>query len=60
MTMRKDPIVEEVRKIREEHSARFNHDMDAIYKDLKRLEQESGRKYVDFSRRPDQETRKTG
>ena len=58
--MWKDPIVEEVRKIREEHAARFNYDLDAIYNDLKRLQQESGREYVDFSRKPDQEARKTG
>lgn len=32
----------------------------AIYNDLKRLQQESGREYVDLSRKPGQETRKTG
>jgi hypothetical protein len=37
-----DPIVEEVRKIREEHAARFNDDVHAIFEDLKRLEKESG------------------
>lgn len=35
-----DPIVEEVRKLREEHAARFNYDVDAIFEDLKRLERE--------------------
>lgn len=37
-----DPIVEEVRKLREEHAARFNYDVDAIFEDLKRLESDSG------------------
>jgi hypothetical protein len=37
-----DPIVEEVRKQREEHAARFNYDADAIFEDLKRVERESG------------------
>jgi hypothetical protein len=37
-----DPIVEEVRKLREEHAARFNYDVDAIFEDLQRLERESG------------------
>jgi hypothetical protein len=37
-----DPIVEEVRKLREEHAARFDYDVDAIFEDLKRLERESG------------------
>lgn len=36
----KDPIVEEVRKLREEHAARLNYDVDAIFEDLKRLERE--------------------
>jgi hypothetical protein len=32
------PIVEEVRKVREEHAARFNYDVDAIFEDLKKIE----------------------
>lgn len=51
--MWEDPIVEEIRKVREEHAARFNYDLDAIYQDLRRIQQESGREYVDFSRKPD-------
>lgn len=46
--MQKDPIVEEIRKIREEHSAKYNHDLRAIYKDLKEQEYTSGRRYVKF------------
>jgi hypothetical protein len=37
-----DPIVEEVRKLREEHAARFNYDVGAIFEDLKRVEGERG------------------
>ena len=37
-----DPIVEEIRKIREEHAARFNYDLDAIYEDCKKSERELG------------------
>src|SRR5215468_6383409 len=33
--MWKDPIVEEVRKIRERHAAKFKYDLDAICRDLK-------------------------
>ena len=36
--MWKDPIVEEVRKIREAHARKFNYDLQAIYKDLKKRE----------------------
>ena len=46
--MQKDPIVEEIRKIREEHSAKFNHDLRAIYKDLKEQERTSGRRYMKY------------
>jgi len=47
----KDPIVEEVRRIREEHAARFNYDVDAIYNDLKRLAAESKHPRVSFGPR---------
>ena len=35
-----DPIVEEVWKLRDDHAARFNYDVDAIFADLKRIERE--------------------
>ncbi len=44
--MYKDPIVEDVRKAREEYSAKFNHDLEAIYKDLKRQEKQSTREIL--------------
>jgi hypothetical protein len=37
-----DPIVEEVRKIREAHAAKFDYDLRAIYQDLKDREKQSG------------------
>lgn len=44
--MYEDPIVEELRAIRREHVRRFNCDPQAIFKDLKRQEAESGRVFV--------------
>lgn len=44
--MWKDPIVEEVRKSRQKHAARFGHDLMAIYNDLKNTEKLGGRKVV--------------
>jgi hypothetical protein len=41
-----DPIVAEVRKIRQAHAAKFNYNLDAIYKDLKSKETRSKRKVV--------------
>lgn len=51
-----DPIVEEVRRIREEHSARFGHDLKRIYQDLKEQERKSGREYVSYPPRPAEPT----
>jgi hypothetical protein len=46
-----DPIVEEVRRIRQEHAAMFNYDLDAIFADIKARQEASGRKYVRFPRK---------
>ena len=43
-----DPIVEETRRVRRAHAARFGNDLAAIVADLRRLERESGRTYVSF------------
>lgn len=34
-----DPVVQEVRRVRHEHAASFNYDLDAIVADLKRTEE---------------------
>jgi len=47
--MWKDPIVEEVRKVREAHAALFDYNLDAIYRDLKEQESKSGRKFTSYS-----------
>ncbi len=44
--MWEDPIVQEIRSIREAHSNRFNNDLQAIYQDLKEQENKSKRKFV--------------
>jgi len=41
-----DVIVEETRKAREGHVVRFNYDLEAIYEDLKKQEQQGGRNVV--------------
>ena len=46
--MWKDEIVEEVRRIREENAAKFNHDIDAIVADARARQLASGRKTVSF------------
>ena len=44
--MWKDPIVEEIRRVRHAHAARFNYDLDAIVEDLREQQRRSGRKIV--------------
>ncbi len=41
-----NPIVEEVRKVRDAYARQFNYDLDAIYRDLKDKERKSGRRVV--------------
>ena len=57
-----DPIVDEVRRVREAHAARFNYDLDAIFQDIKERERENGLEFVRGVARqpvPDQTPRPT-
>ena len=52
-----DPIVDEVRQVRDKHAAMFNYDLDAIFQDIKEQEKKSGLKFVSYPPRrtePDQ------
>lgn len=42
-----DPIVDEVRRVRDAHAARFNYDLRAIFLDIKNRENERGLHFVD-------------
>jgi len=44
--MWEDEIVEEVRKARDEYAAKFNHNLDAIYEDIKKQEKQTKHKVV--------------
>ena len=43
-----DPIIAEIRAIRDEHAARFNYDVKAIFRDILARQKTSGRKYVRY------------
>ncbi len=45
--MNDDPLVDEVRRIRDAHAARFNYDLHAIFLDIKKRENERGLHFVD-------------
>ncbi|MEX0612892.1 MAG: hypothetical protein WD738_01770 [Pirellulales bacterium] len=47
--MWQDPIVEEVRRYREQYAARFNNDLKAICRDLRERQQKSIHKVVSLS-----------
>ena len=49
--MWKDPIVEEIRAVREQHAAQFNYDLSLMAKDLLRNREQAkqqGRKFVSY------------
>ena len=46
--MFEDPIVEDIRRVRRAHASQFDNDLATIVADLRRLERESGRSYVNF------------
>lgn len=46
--MWKDPIVKQVRKVREEHAAKFNFDIKAIIEDARKRQVASQHKVVSF------------
>jgi hypothetical protein len=46
-----DPIVDEIRQIRQAYAAKFNNDLHAICEDLRRQERESGREFRTRARR---------
>ena len=50
-----DPIVDEVRRAREAHAARFGYDLEAIFRDIKAQEREAGHQFINgqaSARRP--------
>ena len=47
--MFKDPVVEEVRTARQRHSARFNHDLNAIVADIREKQQHMDRPVVSLA-----------
>ena len=48
-TPQPDPIIAEIRAVRDQHAARFGYDIKAIFRDIQaRQEALSGRKYVRY------------
>ena len=49
-----DPIVEEVRKARDEYAAQFNYDLKAMVRDLREQQKRSGRKFINYGPRKEE------
>ena len=46
-----DEIVEEARQVRDRYAARFDYDLDAIYSDLKKQEEQNPEKFTSLPRK---------
>ena len=46
-----DPIIAEVRAVRDQHAARFDYDVEAIFRDIRARQKAAGRKYVRYPAR---------
>lgn len=46
--MNDDPIVDEVRKARDEYAKAFGYDLDAIGRDLQKKQEQPGKQVVSF------------
>ena len=44
--IQRDPIIDELRAVRDEHVARCGYDVDEIFRDIRARQQDSGREYV--------------
>ena len=47
-----DPIISEVRAVRDAHAARFDYDVAAIFRDIRAMQEESGQDYIQLPSRP--------
>ena len=50
-TPQPDPIIAEVRAVRDQHAARFDYNVKAIFRDIQARQQASGRQYVRYPAR---------
>ncbi len=58
--MWKDPVVEEVRRVRQRHAAKYGYDLDAICEALREEQQRGGRKVVSLPPKKPQRWAKVG
>ncbi len=49
--MWQDPMVKETRELREEYASQFNHDLDAIFEDIRKRQSQTTRKVLSLPAR---------
>ena len=49
-----DPVISEVRAVREAHATSLGYDIAAIFRDIRAMQERSGREYVRLPARPAQ------
>ena len=50
-TIQNDPIIAEVRTVRDKHAARLDYDVAEIFKSIRKMQEASGREYVRYPAR---------
>ena len=50
-TTETDPIIAELRAVRDRHAARFDYDLAAIFRDIRVMQETSGRDHVRYPAR---------
>ena len=58
--MWRDPIVEEIRQLRQLYAAQFHHDLKAICRDLRERQKKGGRQVVTLPPRPARDVKTDG
>ena len=51
-----DPIIAELWAVRDAYTARFNHDVSAMFRDIRARQEASGREYIRLPPRPPRRT----
>ena len=50
-TTEADPVIAELRAVRDRHAARFDYDLAAIFRDIRAMQETSSREYVRYPAR---------
>ena len=57
--MKRDPVIMELHRIKDEHAKKINYDVRAMMADLRERQKSSGRTYVSFANKSGQVTDET-